>query len=115
MNDLFSNGTSLFSFPIKLIYLPIKEDAGSDVSFSFAVTVPKRLHKKAYTRNLLKRRIREAYRQNKINSEGQIIGHTRYALMYLLVDKEVSEYALIERAIKKLHRKFLNKVTKKDD
>lgn len=34
-------------------------------SAAVAISVPKRLFKKAVDRNLLKRRIREAYRQNK--------------------------------------------------
>jgi ribonuclease P protein component len=50
-----------FAHPIKCIYADL-----ADADFSrILITVPKRKFKKAVDRNLLKRRIREAYRKNK--------------------------------------------------
>jgi len=60
IEELFKKGSSLRSQPFLLKYLAT---AGSENRLLIAV--PKKLHKKAVTRNLLKRRIREAYRQNK--------------------------------------------------
>ncbi len=62
IQEIFDKGTVLFIHPLKIYYLP------NDCPYNrVLITVPKRLHKKAVSRNLLKRRIREAYRLNKGN------------------------------------------------
>lgn len=58
---LFSSGKSLFIFPVRLVFITV--DANS-IPFpaQVAFSVPKKRFKRAVKRNLLKRRMREAYR-----------------------------------------------------
>ncbi len=63
IQELFNNGSSFYLYPFKVITLPADTSKLHQVLFS----VPKRLFKRAVDRNLLKRRMREAYRLN--NSE----------------------------------------------
>ena len=88
---LFAEGDSLFSFPYKLMISRL-EDIECKKSLLVSFSVPKRNHKKAATRNLLKRRMKECYRKNKPDLPPQDSGG--YALMYILVDKSVSDYEL---------------------
>ena len=60
IQEIFDNGTVLYLHPFKLFY-KLNEVSCNRI----LVTVPKRLHKRAVDRNLLKRRIRESYRLNK--------------------------------------------------
>jgi len=75
-----------------------------------AVSVPKRLFKRAIDRNLLKRRIREAYRLQKqefsefLNNAG-----VRIHLVIQYKGEEIEAYQVIE---KKLHE-ILEKLKKK--
>lgn len=59
---LFKKGKSIHQHPFRLTYLEKKEKNG--VSINFGVSVPKKKIKLAVNRNLIKRRIREAYRLN---------------------------------------------------
>ena len=87
------------------MYLPLNEP-NSPSPFLFSVTIPKRNHRNASVRNLLKRRIREAWRQNKPSPVIHKDDIAPFALMYILIDKEVTTSATIQRAIERLHRKF---------
>ena len=56
--SLLKSGQVVFRYPLKVHF----QEGGGD----FGVSVPKRNFKRAVKRNLLKRRIREAYRVRKI-------------------------------------------------
>jgi ribonuclease P protein component len=59
---LFESGEKIDSYPLRVFYTVVKPGG---FPAAMAVSVPKKVFKKAVDRNLLKRRIREAYRRNK--------------------------------------------------
>ena len=76
----------------------------SKIPVKVAFSVPKRIFKKAVTRNLLKRRMREAYRKNKIViPRGADIEKTgmddTYALMFIYSARKINLYPEIESKI----------------
>lgn len=105
IDELFVSGESSFVYPLKLMYLQLPE---LDSKLKMAVTVPKRQFRKAVDRNHIKRKIREAYRLNKKILTDQIAesDEDSLILMFIYVGKGIEEYALIEKAVKKLLAKF---------
>jgi ribonuclease P protein component len=69
---------------------------------SMAVSVPKRLFKKAVDRNLLKRRIREAYRLNKMDLYALLQQKERKLnLVIQYRHQQILSFHLIQEALKK--------------
>lgn len=95
---LFEEGESGFVYPFRYVWLADPAAAGSaEVLFS----VPKKFHKRANKRNLLRRRTKEAYRLRKaILDAGNRSKGLDMALIYST--KEILPYNRIEHAVQRI-------------
>ena len=109
--ELFQSNNSLFCYPFKCLWgIPpefqntkIEESNDSSSRVSVLFSVPKRKVKRANKRNLLKRRMKEAYRLNKHSLVELVQENNKnlnVALLYVAAD--IIEYPKIEAAIKTL-------------
>jgi ribonuclease P protein component len=92
---LFTEGKSFLVYPLKVVYLP--ESVG-EMPLRVLFSVPKRRFKHANKRNLLKRRMREAYRLHK-SPLTDVLKNRFQALnvAFTYVANEPLAYKLIER------------------
>ena len=103
IEKLFSEGRSVSSYPLRIVYLQTEFD--DNCISKVGVSVSKRHFKKAVDRNRIKRVMREAYRLNKAAFFNNIT--TQYALMILYIGNEKLTYIEVEAATIKLFDKFV--------
>ncbi len=107
IEELLKSGKSCFCYPFKASYLFYKEDSApceETLGVKIIVSVPKKNFKRAVKRNLLKRRIREAYRLNKslfAHPSGECLN-----ILFIYTAKEVIEYSYIEKKVIALGKKI---------
>lgn len=103
---LFEKGIAQKAYPLKMIYLPLSEQAALQAvkpseavdmqhppSVQVMFTVPKRNFKKAVDRNKLKRRLREAFRLNKHLLQGH---HVNFLVAFVYIGREPLLYQQLE-------------------
>jgi ribonuclease P protein component len=104
IDELFAKGKSKTQFPLKLIYKVSEFETGFPVRAMFVV--PKKKHKRANKRNVLKRRLREAYRLNKQTLYTKLV-NTKYDIMFVYLSNEESDFESIQKIVVEL----LNKIS----
>lgn len=101
IKELFDKGSSFYFHPFKVLYLP----HDSSQFHQLLISVPKKNHKTAVSRNKLKRRIREAYRLNK----DSLPSDKKYLIAYIYTSKKIFKYAEIEKSILEIHSRIQSK------
>lgn len=123
VEPLFRDGESLYEFPLRLTWRALgNEDLGKSFrdkvpdridSLQMLITVPKKKRRHAVDRVLMRRRIREAYRLNRLplldlverNPDIRTLG---MAIIY--IHNENLPYATVEKKMKTLFRKLAKRV-----
>ncbi len=96
--DLFENGRSFYLFPLQVIWTFSENEQAKPAQVAFSVS--KRLFKKAVSRNLIRRRMREAYRLHK-HTLYEALEHSGKKITFILIfkDKEALPFAAIEKSV----------------
>ncbi|WP_020600135.1 ribonuclease P protein component [Spirosoma panaciterrae] len=114
LGELFKRGSTtgpqqavrtFYLFPFRVLYLPQPEsDSSGNVSLpAIVITVPKRTFRRAVDRNLIRRRVREAYRLNKqaFQIENPSNGSsTPGYIAFLYTAKQIISFEEIEKGMK---------------
>ena len=103
VSELFARGESHFAYPIRYVVMECKdvEHQGSGSPLEVLFNVPKRFHRRANKRNLLRRRVKEAYRLERNALRVDQMAHPlRIAMIYST--KEVLEYSAVKRSMLKI-------------
>ncbi len=110
ITHLFNEGKQDFNYPLKLVYM--RRPRGQQFeTFKVAVSVPKKIFKKAVDRNLIKRKIREAIRLNQQHLTAYC-ERTMTCIDFMLIYtcKEICPYQQIDKAVRSLFEKLTNDV-----
>jgi ribonuclease P protein component len=100
IQELFDKGSSFYLFPFKVFFMP-----NPDPAYPFhqvVISVSKRNFKRAVDRNLIKRRIREAYRLNK----GLLPVQNKLLIAYIYSVKDILPSAQIHERLVKTFKRF---------
>jgi ribonuclease P protein component len=112
IDKLFAEGKPVFVFPLKMVYLETGLRTKTPAQAGFAVS--KKNFKRAVQRNLIKRRMREAYRLNKQPFYIDL-NEKQVAIFFVFTGKEITDYTVIESAIKKGLRKIIREIQPKSN
>lgn len=124
INSLFQRGGNIYAWPLRLVYHNFSSEEMHALfrhgipehiaPLQMLVTIPKKKRKKAVDRVLLRRRIREAYRLNRLNVKKNLPlkseKEVTLSLAFIYLSDKNEDYTLIETSMKKLLSKLREKL-----
>ena len=97
IDELFHSGSSFLCYPFRVSWLVVRSPQQSAIQVLFAVS--KKRYKKAVDRNLVKRRMREAYRLHKADLllTPAALKNTNVVFSVGYIGKEIVAFDFIEK------------------
>jgi len=113
IDELFHNGSSFLCYPFKASWLLV-DDAAQTTSVQVLISVSKRRYKRAVDRNLIKRRLREAYRLQKQQHLYELLISTDKKIVLSLgyIGKQIESFDFIEKKMLKLLKQLSEQLAK---
>ena len=99
IQEMFSNGKSFTTSALRLVW---KEDNNDDnVTIKSIIVVPKKKIKLAVKRNIISRRMKEAYRLHKIDLENMLkVNKLKLSIAMIYQKEKIVPYKTLEEEIK---------------
>jgi ribonuclease P protein component len=111
LEQVFESGQSFSVGPIRVLWLCTQQEDGSGVQAAFASS--KKVHKQATKRNLLKRRMKEAYRKNKhVLTTFLVEKNMICSLVFLYFYKDILNYEDIEKHLVQSIQQLIKRIEK---
>ena len=113
IDQLFHSGSSFLCYPFKASWLIVDDDVQA-VPAQLLISVSKRRYKLAVDRNLVKRRLREAYRLNKQQHLYELLSASNKKIIISIgyIGKQIEAYELFNKKMLKLLKQLSEELAK---
>lgn len=109
VEKLYAEGTSVTAFPLRAVFIEVKESE-QEPAAAILISVAKRRFRHAVDRNLLKRRMREAYRTEKHTFTSTLKNNgKKLAVAIMYMDTKPSSTDYLKRKMSRLLEGILSK------
>ncbi len=108
IETIFSSGQGVQAYPIQLIWTVAERQGPGYIQVGF--TAPRKKFKRAVDRNLVKRRMREAYRLNKsLIPEAIVSENAQIVVMCIYMSRDILAFDSIQKGMIKALKRLAEK------